>query len=110
VTPLRTANVLDKAAKLLAQSNEDLVFILYGLYTASRLGEVFVWVATWCAGKLDRRLTIEEGDELLTSSFSAESKSNGRETVDGVETKQNIIVLKSNRESAMHDHLFLAIR
>jgi hypothetical protein len=57
----------------------------------------------------DRRLTIEEGDELLTGSFSAESKSNGRETVDGVETEQNIIVLKSNQMLAMFDHLSLAI-
>jgi hypothetical protein len=57
----------------------------------------------------DRKLTIEEGDELLTSSFSAESKSNGRETVDGVETEQNIIVLKSNQALAMHDHLSPAV-
>jgi hypothetical protein len=53
VTPLRTANILDKATKLLAQGNKDLVFIFHRLCKASRLGEVYVWVATWCAGKIE---------------------------------------------------------
>lgn len=31
VTPLGTANILDEATKLLAESNEDLVFVFDGL-------------------------------------------------------------------------------
>lgn len=54
------------------------------------------------SGRANRRLTIEEGDKLLAGSFSAESESNSRETVDGVETEQNIIVLERNRESVMN--------
>jgi hypothetical protein len=54
------------------------------------------------SGRANRRLTIEEGDKLLTGSFSAESESNGRETVDCVEAEQNIIVLERNRELVMN--------
>ena len=42
MTPLRTANILDKAAKFLTQGNENLIFILHGLCTELWLGEVFV--------------------------------------------------------------------
>lgn len=45
VTPLGTADILDKAAKLLAQGNKDLIFILHGFCIISRLGDVFIFKA-----------------------------------------------------------------
>lgn len=41
MTPLGAADILDKAAKLLAQGNKDLVFIFHGFCIISRLEDVF---------------------------------------------------------------------
>lgn len=38
-------------------------------------------------------LTVEEGNELLASTFCAQGKSDGREPVDGVEAEKDIVVL-----------------
>ena len=43
-------------------------------------------------------LTIEEGDELLASALGAQGEGDGGETVDGIETEQNIVVLPRSRE------------
>lgn len=49
------------------------------------LGENKNWAKT--------RRTIEEGYELLPCTLGAECEGDGRETVDGVETEQDIVVL-----------------
>lgn len=46
------------------------------------------------------RLTIEEGDELIAGALGAQGKGDGREAVDGIEAKQDIIVL--GKLSAWH--------
>jgi hypothetical protein len=40
-----------------------------------------------------RSLTIEERNKFLASALGAQSKRNCRKTVDGIEPKENIIVL-----------------
>lgn len=47
VTPLGTANILDKAAKLFAQGNKDLIFIFHRLCIVSRLGCAIVYIEWW---------------------------------------------------------------
>lgn len=47
-------------------------------------------------------LTVEKGDELVASALRAQRKSNGRESVNRVEAKQDIVVLgeKVNQQKA----------
>lgn len=88
MTPLRATDVLDEATELFAQSNQNLIFVFDGFCDMERLG--FVHRVRWAMNLL----TIEEGNELLSSALSAESKSNGRESVDGVEAEEYIVVLR----------------
>lgn len=39
------------------------------------------------------KLTIEKGNQLITSAFGAQSEGNRRQAVDSVEPEQNIVVL-----------------
>lgn len=54
MTPHGTANIFDKAAKLLAQSDEDFIFIFHRFCEASRLGK--------CAAMGGRRSGIGAGE------------------------------------------------
>lgn len=87
MTPLRAADIFDKRAKLLAEGNEDFVFVFdrfYGwLLDVDRRG---IFICGWY-------LTVEEGDELLSSALGAECERNGRESVDGIQAKEDIVVL-----------------
>lgn len=41
------------------------------------------------------RLTVKEGDELLASALRSQREGDGRESMDGIESKKDIIVLES---------------
>lgn len=86
VTPLRTADVLDEVAQLLAQGNEDLVLVFDRLCSPVR-GR--------CTHELsgEGQQTVEEGDELLPSALGAQGQGDGRKTSDGIETEDDIVVL-----------------
>jgi hypothetical protein len=43
------------------------------------------------------RLTIKEGDQLIAGALSTQSKGNGREAVDGIESEQDVVVLEHER-------------
>lgn len=39
------------------------------------------------------RLTIKEGDQLVPSALGAQGKGDGRQSVDGIEAEQDVVVL-----------------
>lgn len=49
------------------------------------------------SSRVERKLTVEKGDELLASPLGAEGESNRRETVDSVQSEEDIVVLKVGR-------------
>lgn len=69
VTPLGTADIVDKAPELLAQGDEDLVFILDGLCSRGMLAMNGVRDIGPEAGQAGR-LTIKEGDQLIAGALS----------------------------------------
>lgn len=94
MTPLRTSDVFDEATELLAQRNQDLVFILDGL---CKLLVVYVGrgeARTRGEDEEGRKQTVKEGDELLASALSAEGEGDGGEAVNRVQAKKNIVMLR----------------
>lgn len=93
VAPLRPPDVLDEAAELLAQGDQDLVFILDRLCDAT-LGSML------SAGELVAEvLTIQEGDELFSRALGTEGKGDSREPVNGVEPEEDVVVLDETRSA-----------
>jgi hypothetical protein len=94
MSPLRTANVLDEGSEFTTQGDENFVLIFNRLCsqeeTVSKMGSLERVVDTWTAGG---RLTIKEWNQLLASALGAQGERDGREAMDGVQTKQNIIML-----------------
>lgn len=86
MAPFGSAKVVYEVSQLLAQSNQDLVFVLDRLYN--------FFTSEIAPTTRPCRLTIEKGDELLPCTLGAESKSNSAETMDGVQTEEDIIVLR----------------
>lgn len=69
MAPIRTADVVDKAPKLLAQSNKNLILVLDGL--CSRVVLASDGHKTAISGRGGGRLTIKEGDQLIASALGA---------------------------------------
>jgi hypothetical protein len=94
MAPLRTADVVDKAAKLLAQGNKDLILVFDGLCSRGVLAMGEPARGGVVGGDSRRgRLTVKEGDQLLAGALGAQRQGNGREPVDGIEAEQDVVVL-----------------
>jgi hypothetical protein len=90
VTPLGTADIVDKAPKLLAQGDENLVLVLDGLCSRDMLA----MDRSAISGERRGRLTIKKGDQLIAGALRTQSEGNGRKAVDGIESEQDVVVLQ----------------
>lgn len=122
MSPLRSANILDKVTQLFAEGNKNLILVLDGFWYHHIISKVVLSLsysqvtqlarytpigagrgmcrggkgsASSCVvGKKDRgTLTVEKRDQLITSAVRAKREGNGRESMDGIEAKENIVVL-----------------
>jgi len=88
VPVLWPADILDKVAQLFAEGGEDFIFVFHRFYAhASALYGESQSHASW-------RRTIEEWDELIARPLRAQGEGDGGQAPDGIETEENIVVLK----------------
>lgn len=97
MTPLRSPDIFDEIAELLAEGYQNLVLILDRFCVVN--GKIRTIRKDECTRRRKRAPgklgpTVKKGDELLSRALSAECKGNGRQPVDGVETEENVVVLQ----------------
>lgn len=86
----RATNVLDEATELVAQSSQDLVFVLDRFFRMALVRDE--------SGATKGEGTVKEGNELISGSLRAQGKSDGGEAADGVQSEQDIVVLQKTRQ------------
>ena len=90
VSPGWATNVLSEATKLLTQGDQNFILIFDRLCKARLDTARKLWRDI---GRKRNRRTIEERDQLISGSLSAESKGNGGESMNGIESEEDIVML-----------------